>query len=118
MRRARTLKLPAGQDVADAMGITPLDNATLGINEIDGLGGKAPLWFYILKESGLTGDPGGEHLGPVGGRIVAETIVGMIDVVREEILAPHDPQDWTPTLPDRAGNIGSFTMADLVAFRA
>jgi len=117
MRRARTLKLPAGQDVAEAMGIEPLSNATLGIDRIDGSGGKAPLWFYILKESGLTGDPGGAHLGPVAGRIVAETLVGLIDVVRHEILAPLDPQDWTPTLSDRQGNVGAFKMADLIAFR-
>ncbi|MCA9067545.1 MAG: hypothetical protein KDA84_01390, partial [Planctomycetaceae bacterium] len=118
MRRGRTLKLPSGQDIAEAMGLSPLSNAQLGIDQINGLGGKAPLWFYILKESALTGDPGGAHLGPVGGRIVAETIVGMIDVVRDAILAPNDPLSWTPTLPDRDGNIGKFTMADLVCFKA
>ena len=119
MRRARTLKLPSGQDVAAAMGVDVLSNEDLGIAAIDGLGDKAPLWFYILKESALVGDPGGAHLGPVGGRIVAETIIGMIDIVRDTILdSEGDRNNWTPTLPDRFGNVGTFTLADLVSFRA
>ena len=52
--RGKRLGLPAGQDVADAMGITPLTNAQLGLTE-PGWKGKAPLWFYILKESELLG---------------------------------------------------------------
>ena len=41
------------------------------------MGGEAPLWFYILKEA----EPppyNGEQLGPVGGRIMAETLVGLL----------------------------------------
>ena len=70
--RGKRLGLPAGQDVAAAMGITPLTNAQLGLTE-PGWKGKAPLWFYILKESELLG---AKKLGPVGGRIVAEVILG------------------------------------------
>lgn len=121
MRRARTLKLPAGQDVAAALGLTPLSNRELGVDGVAGLADKVPLWFYVLRESGLTGPnfPGGAHLGPTGGRIVAETIVGMIDVVRQTLLpSPEAVASWTPTLPNRKGEVGEFAMADLVSFRA
>jgi heme peroxidase len=72
--RGKRLGLPAGQDVAVAMGIKPLTNAQLGLTE-PGWKNKAPLWFYILKESELLG---GRKLGPVGGRIVAEVILGLM----------------------------------------
>src|SRR6185312_1336933 len=72
--RGKRLGLPAGQDVATAMGITPLTNVQLGLTE-PGWGGKAPLWFYILKESELLG---GRKLGPVGARIVGEVILNIL----------------------------------------
>lgn len=36
---------------------------------------KTPLWFYVLKEAELLN--GGARLGPLGTRIVAETLVGL-----------------------------------------
>lgn len=44
---------------------------------------QTPLWFYILKEAEHLG--GGNHLGPLGSRIVAETLIGLID---------HDPASF------------------------
>jgi hypothetical protein len=76
--RGKRLGLPAGQDVATAMGIKPLTNAELGLTE-PGWNGKAPLWFYILKEAELLG---GRTLGPVGGRIVAEVVLGLMALDR------------------------------------
>ncbi|NDV89360.1 hypothetical protein GTW51_22120 [Aurantimonas aggregata] len=35
-----------------------------------------PLWFYVLKEAEVLGD--GEHLGPLGIHLVANTLVGLI----------------------------------------
>jgi Animal haem peroxidase len=35
-----------------------------------------PLWFYVLKEAEVLGD--GEHLGPLGSHLVANTLVGLI----------------------------------------
>jgi hypothetical protein len=35
------------------------------------------LWFYILREAAAC--TGGSRLGPVGGRIVAEVLTGLID---------------------------------------
>jgi hypothetical protein len=73
--RGKRLGLPSGQDVAKAMGLTPLTNTELGLSDDPGWKGKAPLWFYVLKEAEL----GGAHqLGPVGGRIVAEVILNVL----------------------------------------
>lgn len=72
--RGFRLGLPSGQAVARAMGEREIANAELGLD--DALpGSEAPLWFYVLKESELRAD--GRHLGPVGARIVAETLLGL-----------------------------------------
>ena len=73
--RGKRLGLPAGQDVAKAMGVTPLTNAQLGLKQT-GWNGKAPLWYYVLKEAEILNR--GTKLGPVGGRIVAEVILGIM----------------------------------------
>ena len=39
-------------------------------------GRSTPLWYYILAEAKLATD--GLTLGPVGGRIVAETLIGLL----------------------------------------
>jgi hypothetical protein len=75
LMRGKRLGLPCGQDVATAMGVTPLTNQQLGLKQ-PGWGGKAPLWYYVLKEAELVNK--GKRLGPVGGRIVAETILGIM----------------------------------------
>ncbi|TFV63390.1 peroxidase [Geodermatophilus sp. DF01-2] len=72
--RGKRLGLPAGQDVAAAIGLEPLPNQELGLTD-PGWKGKAPLWFYVLKEAELLG---GDRLGPVGGTIVAEVILGLM----------------------------------------
>lgn len=113
MRRGRVLGLPSGQAVARRMGEAPLSNTQLGIEDIEGLEGHAPLWFYILKESKLTQD--GEHLGPVGGRIVGETLIGLAQHVFDSYESDQTLHGWSPTLPNRHGEIGSFTLADLVS---
>ena len=96
--------LPSYQDVAEAMGIEPKTNAQLGLTN-SGWGGKAPLWFGILKESELTEN--GVRLGPTGRQIVAEVIIGIIDADKDSYF--HSPQAWSP-----AG--GSFGIADLLLF--
>lgn len=73
--RGLRFSLPSGQTVALAMGLDPLTNEQLGIDDIPGLSGHAPLWYYILKEAELQAN--GAHLGAVGGRIVAEVLVGL-----------------------------------------
>ena len=106
--RAKRLGLPSYQDVALAVGATPYTNAqldptgSLGLDN-PGWGGKAPLWFGILKESELAEN--GTRLGPTGGRIMAETIIGIIDADKDSYF--HAPQAWSP-------QGGSFGIADLL----
>ena len=74
LRRGRALGLPTGERVAQAMGLEPISIPALGSTRFGGLfDGRAPLWYYILKEAEVDG---GERLGPVGGRIVAEVCSG------------------------------------------
>jgi hypothetical protein len=96
------------------MGITPIPDAQLwdGLtltDEIrDDLAGNAPLWFYILKEAELLADAA--HLGPVGGRIVAEVLIGLL--LGDPLSYISVEPGWKPTLPARKP--GTFTLSDLV----
>jgi Animal haem peroxidase len=110
-RRGKKVGLPSGQQVAKAMRLTPLTNATLGLTD-PGWGGQAPLWFYILKEAELP-PYNGERLGPVGGRIMAEVLVGLLQRDPNSYLY-LDPA-WKPA-PPLAPTTGTFTFADLLRF--
>ncbi len=98
--------VPSGQRVARAMNLPQLSDRDLADLDAFGLKGRAPLWFYVLRESEIMA--GGVHLGPVGGRIVAEVIIGLISGDNQSYLR-QDP-NWVPTY----GSSGSFTMVDLL----
>ena len=76
--RQLTWSLPSGQAVARAMGASSLTAADL--EDIAGVyapfGASTPLWYYILAEARIAAD--GLNLGPVGGRIVTETLIGLL----------------------------------------
>jgi hypothetical protein len=74
-------------------------------------GGEAPLWFYILKEAEIVGK--GREMGPVGGRIIAEVLVGLLQKDPNSYL--YLQPGWKPTTPI-APKTGQFTMADLLKF--
>jgi hypothetical protein len=103
--RGLAMGLPTGQDVARAMGLDPIDdkdlrigkavlddidkNPTLASLDPDHFTENAPLWYYTLAESqfewskrakakGSKGDEEPLRLGTVGGRIVAETLIGLL----------------------------------------
>ena len=81
-----------------------------------GWNGEAPLWFYILKEAELIGDGStgkGRTLGPVGGRIVAEVLVGLLQKDPNSYLYLNPA--WKPAAPVTPVR-GRFTMADLLTF--
>jgi hypothetical protein len=105
--RHLTFGVPSGQDVADALEETPLSEKDL--NDLPELLRRStPLWFYILREAAVHGD-GGRRLGPVGGRIVAEVLIGLLQGDRMSYLRAK-PQ-WKPTLGSKKDD---FTMADLL----
>ena len=76
--RQLTWGLPSGQAVARAMGVPALAASDLG--DIAGVyapfATSTPLWYYILAEAKIMA--GGLNLGPVGGRIVTETLLGLL----------------------------------------
>jgi hypothetical protein len=76
--RQLTWGLPSGQSVAVAMGLTPLSAADLAdIGAVYApFATSTPLWYYILAEAKVAA--GGLNLGPVGGRIVTETLIGLL----------------------------------------
>ena len=97
--RGDTTGLPSGEALAKFIGVPPLT--------VDGWPDGTPLWFYILKESEHLG--GGDRLGPVGGRIVAEVLIGLLRADPASYLSLEP--DWEPTLP-AAGP--AFDLTDLL----
>ncbi len=110
--RGKHVGLASGQQVARAMRAPVLTNATLGLSNDPGWAGEAPLWYYILKEAELPPN-NVERLGAVGGRIVAEVLVGVLQRDPNSYLY-LDPA-WKPA-PPIAPAIGQFTFVDLLRF--
>jgi Animal haem peroxidase len=118
--RGSSFELPSGQDVARALDLKPLAEHELWVEvakKYDAVKSpeknpfkdpttnpfayRAPLWFYILREAELTkrsdlqdDDLGGHHLGPVGGRIVAEVLVGL--VLNDHHSYLYQDSTWEP----------------------
>lgn len=109
-----TFSLPSGQRVARAMCVPELAAGDLKDLEEYGLDDRTPLWFYILREADVMHD--GERLGPVGGRIVAEVLIGLLQGDRTSYLS-QDP-DWQPFLPtiDPTNKHNDFGVPDLLRF--
>jgi Animal haem peroxidase len=101
LERGHAYGLPSGEAVAEAMGEAPLDDDPLELRAA-GWAGETPLWLYFLAESASRGR--GERLGPTGGRIVAEVLIGILDADSGSYRA-NEP-DWTPTLPGREEHFG------------
>jgi hypothetical protein len=107
LQRGQAIGLPSGEAVARALGVEPLDPERIGLAE-SGWIGETPLWIYVLKEADALHD--GDRLGPVGGRIVGEVLVGIIDADPESFRSVD--RSWTPTLP--AQEAGGFGIADVL----
>jgi hypothetical protein len=121
LRRGLALGLPSGQGMAKSMNITPLTPAQLTqdlpadeIAVLQSEGGvllkKTPLWYYLLREAKVL--QGGDQLGPLGGRIVAETFVRMLK--RDAFSYLNVNGGFVPSLP--GAKAGDFTFADLMIF--
>jgi LysM repeat protein len=113
--RGRLLGLPTGQTLAAMLKVPALTAAQVrqgphaDVLQRHGFDTKTPLWYYILKEAEVLHD--GLHLGPVGSRLIAETIVGLIQASRISILADQN-RSWRPSLPAR--NPQQYSMVDLL----
>jgi len=60
----------------DASGVKHLVNSGVGILSGPAYNGEVPLWLYVVAEARIVNN--GAKLGPVGSRIVAETIGGLL----------------------------------------
>jgi hypothetical protein len=94
--RHLTWGLPSGQQVAKAMGVPPLKPGDMGgIDHVyKPFGSSTPLWYYILAEAKATS--GGVTLGPIAGRIVTETLIGLLRADATSYLNANP--GWTPFL--------------------
>ncbi|MFT4136221.1 peroxidase family protein [Microbacterium sp.] len=115
--RGLVLGLPSGQAAAQALGVPVLTAAELTaglpadevavLNKQGGLLlSRTPLWYYVLREAMVTAN--GEHLGPLGGKIVADTFLRMLRRDGESILNVA----FAPSLP--RADAATFTFADIV----
>ena len=127
-----TWSLPSGQAVAKQMGVPPLSSDYFPELAGYGLGfeSSTPMLYYVLREAAVTQTTqptlvpsppptatttrGGLRLGPVGGRIVGEVILGLLTADPTSYLAARP--DWRPVLPTRSGGTGTFRMIDFLTF--
>jgi hypothetical protein len=72
--------LPPGAAVARALGVAPLAPTDVAPD--------TPLDAYVVAESRIVS--GGHRLGPVGGRLLAEVVVGVLEL-DDGILPPRNP---------------------------
>jgi hypothetical protein len=91
LQRGQGVGLPSGEAVARYMEVTALTAEQVGI-ATTGWKGETPLWYYILREADAC--TGGDRLGPVGGRIVAEVLVGLINADATSFRT--NSQGWRP----------------------
>jgi hypothetical protein len=116
--RHLTWSLPSGQHIAREMQLPSSQVlSSRDLSELRPFGHRldesTPLWYYVLKEAQVVED--GLCLGPVGGGIVGEVILGLLQLDPRAYLAA-EPR-WRPTLPTRSGHVtGDFTMIDFLTF--
>jgi hypothetical protein len=125
--RGASMGLPSGQAVAETLGFKPIPDDKLRVgkaNEDDtpsnplltSLGGfknNAPLWYYILAEAQqqFVDNNTAIHMGPTGGRIVAEVFAGLMLFDRHSFLNA-DPT-FQPIKEFRSAT-GQFGIAELL----
>ena len=132
--RGWRMRLPSGQAVARAMGARVLEDAEIRIGKFTGdptdikgdvvdqggvaFAGNCPLWTYVLAETEEVNTKvkttdgtkaiTTRRLGKVGGRIVAETIVGVVADDSSSYLNQNPL--WQPSLAVD----GQFGLRELV----
>lgn len=107
--RGRALNLPSGEEIARFLNVAVLSQEQVGLHRF-GWRNETPLWYYILKEAEVLAK--GEHLGPVGGRIVADVLVGLID--NDPLSYRKADPNWKPAFA--RSESAEFTVEDLVRY--
>lgn len=103
LQRGNVFLLPGGDKVAEFMERPEgeLDKVRDRIEAIGLAREGVPLWLYLLAEAEQIGraEPGGnftkgEGLGPVGARIVGETMIGLLELDEHSYLGAN--RNWSP----------------------
>ena len=105
LRRGNAFLLPAGEKIAAAIGCPQkqIDKVIKKVAQVNGdLGDEGiPLWLYLLAEAEVIGraesngsDNEGEGLGPVGATIVAEVMIGLLELDDHSYLGAN--RDFIP----------------------
>jgi hypothetical protein len=112
--RHLTWQMPSGQAIARAMGLAPLSAQSLAeLGQFHAsFTTSTPLWYYVLKEAELMA--AGQRLGPVGGRIVGEVFIGLLQADPASYL--NAKTAWQPTVPTRSGSPADFRMVDFLTY--
>ncbi|TRD12638.1 peroxidase [Erythrobacter insulae] len=103
--RGNAFLLPAGEKIAELMGIDQADinKVVKKANDINSDFGDEgiPLWLYLLAEAEVIGraevgggTKKGEGLGPVGATIVAEVLIGLLELDDHSYLGAN--RNWAP----------------------
>jgi len=132
--RGLRMGLPSGQDVARSMGLEPIGDSNLRVGKAvlddwetnptlaslhDSFIDKAPLWYYVLAEAQYEwvkraktkkskGDEEPETLGTIGGRIVAETLIGLLWGDGRSYL--RQAPNWEPNSIRSMGDLIDFAL--------
>ena len=113
------LKLANGQQAVEFLkskGITisELSESEIGRGQTPDVFKKnTPLWFYVLRESEI--QENGVKLGTVGGRIVAETLIGLLQVDDNSHIHPSNFDTPWPFVIDGVVN-RKVSMLDIIKF--
>ncbi len=103
--RGNTFLLPGGEKIAQAIGC-PQDQIDLVLDKVAAINSDLgrdgiPLWLYLLAEAEVIGraetngsTKEGEALGPVGATIVAEVIIGLLELDDHSYLGAN--RNWSP----------------------
>ncbi len=105
LMRGNAFLLPGGEKIAQAIGC-PQDQIDRVLDRIEVLNGDLgrdgiPLWLYLLAEAEVIGraeangsTTEGEGLGPVGATIVAEVLIGLLELDDHSWLGAN--RNWEP----------------------
>jgi Animal haem peroxidase len=100
LQRGQGVALPSGETLSRHLKIAPLTAEEVGL-AVTGWKAETPLWYYLLREADVRG--GGDRLGPLGGRIVADVLVGLLKADPSSYLNAADP-DWAPPFAAAGGS--------------
>ena len=127
LQRGVTMGIPSGQAVAKKMGLDVIPDAKLKVGKANKDGqtanvsiatlhpsfrNNAPLWFYLLAEAqqAFKNNDTPIQLGAVGGRIVGEVFVGIMQGDKHSFIS-QDPL-WEPI--EAFKKDGKFGIAQLI----